>query len=74
MKKLSTILGVFLFASLVLTSCGGPSACDCTKNAMKITTDEHDADLQKECEAHANSLDGEAKQKWQQEALECLSK
>ena len=26
MKKLMTILGVFFFASIILTSCGGPEA------------------------------------------------
>ena len=35
MKKLMTILGAFFFASVVLTSCGGPSACDCAELGME---------------------------------------
>lgn len=31
MKKLKTILGAMLFTSLILTSCGGPDACDCVE-------------------------------------------
>ena len=39
MKKLMTILGAFLFASVVLTSCGdgSPSACDCAEYEFEMT-------------------------------------
>ena len=37
MKNLMTILGAFMIASLVLTSCGGgePTACDCADLAIE---------------------------------------
>ena len=31
MKKLMTIFGAILFGSTILTSCGGPDACECVK-------------------------------------------
>ena len=74
MKKLMTILGAVLFVGAVLTSCGGgPDACECGKNAMKAGTDAWDTDLQKECEDHANSLEGTEKAEWGKAVLECLS-
>ena len=36
MKKLITIFGAFLIASVVLTSCGGePTACDCADLSLE---------------------------------------
>ena len=32
MKKVMTIFGAILCASVILTSCGGPSFCDCNDN------------------------------------------
>jgi len=40
MKKLATIFGAFLIASVVLTSCvGGTSACDCAEISMEALAD-----------------------------------
>ena len=74
MKKLMTILGAFMIASVVLTSCGGPDACECMDNAFKIMTDKHDADLHKKCEDHVNGLEGDAKKEWNKELLDCFTK
>ena len=37
MKKLTTLFGAFLIASVVLTSCGGgePTACDCADLSLE---------------------------------------
>jgi hypothetical protein len=41
MKKLATIFGAFLIASVVLTSCGGgePTACDCAELSMEALSE-----------------------------------
>ena len=49
MKKLMTILGAFLFASVVLTSCGGePTACDCAEISMEVLTDAFSGEFSEE--------------------------
>lgn len=52
MKKVITIAGVFLFSLLLITSCGGPSACDCLKEFNKdpyLDLYNIDANLLKRC-------------------------
>jgi len=74
MKKLMTILGVFLFASIILTSCGGPEAdakkaaecmCDVKELMMKTMEDPTNEDLvkdaeelEKKCEKIGEEMDG----------------
>ena len=57
MKKLMTILGVFLFASLVLTSCGSPEKdgkkmgkCICDAMSLIVENPEKAEEKGKECE------------------------
>mgnify|MGYP004176104835 CR=1 FL=1 len=66
MKKLMTILGVFLFASFVLTSCGGPEAdakkaadcmCDAAKLVEKMADAKGDADKLKDLEEESKKLE-----------------
>ena len=61
-----TILGVFLFASLVLTSCGGPEAdakkaaecmCDGLKLVEKMADAKSDADKLKDLEEESKKLE-----------------
>jgi hypothetical protein len=50
MKKLTTILGAFMFTAVVLTSCGGgETACSCMKDMLALATKTTEAgtDLEK---------------------------
>ncbi|MEM0997280.1 MAG: hypothetical protein AAGN35_09385 [Bacteroidota bacterium] len=54
----------FLFLSLGLSACGGPSICDCDQEAAK---DNPDAELLEECRSILGSMEME-------EVLEALKK
>jgi hypothetical protein len=54
MKKLMTILGAFFFASVVLTSCGGPEKdgeadAKCKCDALKIEDDAKSKEAYEKC-------------------------
>tara|TARA_Y100001954_G_C15800033_1_gene599573 strand:- start:1810 stop:2133 length:324 start_codon:yes stop_codon:yes gene_type:complete len=66
MKKLMTILGVFFFASIILTSCGGPEAdakkaaecfCDGLKLAAEIAEAADDADKLEDLKKDSEKLE-----------------
>ena len=69
-KKYSVILGFVMLVSAFSTSCS-PSACDCYKNAMNITSGGYDKDLQKKCADYANTLSSEEKLERLSEMMKC---
>ena len=51
MKKIGKLVGAVLFSSVLLTSCGGPSACDCANAAAS-----QDVELAIDCAKHVSGL------------------
>lgn len=65
MKKV--LLGMMFGGIVLLTSCGGPSACDCVDNAKKGA--DADMSVAKNClDKYGNEMDGE---KFMEELKEC---
>jgi hypothetical protein len=66
MKKVMTIFGAILCASVILTSCGGPSFCDCNDNYGDLSDAE-----QSEC---AKMIDNSSTSELLEKMQDCKNK
>ena len=65
MKKLTSIIGVIFFISILLTACGGnPTACDCFKKLG-------DKKFTKKCNEYVKSLSKKEKKEWKKGLKDC---